>query len=117
MVCSTTAGAADSKISNQPITLESNRNCPNRISKLRRSLVEFELCSFGLCELLIAHVLLWLGRVGCYESHPNGVAMHGLLEAAWSCHALTSMDNIFVHPDLQLGAVSKLPGRMSGDAA
>jgi len=38
VVCGTTAGAADSKISNQPVTFESNRNRPIRISKLRRSL-------------------------------------------------------------------------------
>jgi len=33
-----TAGAEDSKISNQPVTFVSNRNRPIRISNLRRSL-------------------------------------------------------------------------------
>ena len=45
IVCGMTAGAADSKISNQPVTFESNRieskasdSNSNRISNIRRSL-------------------------------------------------------------------------------
>jgi len=37
MVCGTTAGAADSKISNWPVTFESNRNRPIRIGIESRS--------------------------------------------------------------------------------
>jgi len=43
VVCGTTAGAADSKISNR-IELESSDSNSNRISKLRRSLVDYLDC-------------------------------------------------------------------------
>jgi len=93
MVCGTTAGAADSKISNQPVTFESNwiqsfDANSNWISKLRRSLYpsyddcleDYQNCSVLYCVPQLYPVICTLSYMSMLI---NMSSSYGWTRACW----------------------------------